>query len=187
MSALFNYSKIKDTVNFGGMLPGQNSRTHEIPVHYAGLIKANKGYVENGEVVGLHREISEGLSVLLAVDSKETEFASAQKGIVLADVRGQVERYAGPNFIYKHPTNTTVTVMTQGYVWVPVQDDGTIVAEAEVFVDANGGIVTTGGTKLTNAKFTGLYGYPLSSKQNGTEGSKLTGKTAEICLGANLI
>lgn len=191
MSRLFSYSKIKDTVNFDGMLPGQKSRVSDIDVQFAGLIKpsTNVEYVENGEVVGLVRVQDEKINVMTVVDSKSDLYATASKGVVLADVKGAFERLAGPNYIYKHAKETTVTVMTQGYVWVPVQDDGTILANTKVYVK-DGGVYTSssdGAVELPNAKFTGLNGYPLTSKQNGTSSGKLTGRTAEICLGVSLL
>ncbi len=202
MSKLFKYSKVKDVVNFDGMLPGQKSRTTQLDVHYAGLIRDvdldNEAieYVENGELVVLHRgtDGSEGkltYSGVFVDKSTATEFSGSETyGVVLADVKGQTERTPGPNFIYKHLPNTTVSVMTKGYVFVPIQDDGAIVAGGSVYTDKKGGIGTASlaGEKveLTKAKFTGLYGYPLSSKQNGTEGANLTGRTAEIVLDVDL-
>ena len=202
MSKLFKYSKVKDVVNFDGMLPGQKSRTTQLDVHYAGLIGSTDldgeaiEYVENGELVVLYRagEDSSGkLDYNGVFINKATvdEFSdNLTYGVVLADVKGQTERTPGPNFIYKHLPNTTVTVMTKGYVFVPIQDDGAIVAGASVYTDKKGGIGTAslgeGKVELTKAKFTGLYGYPLSSKQNGTQGANLTGRTAEIVLDVDL-
>lgn len=202
MSKLFKYSKVKDVVNFDCMLPGQKSRTTPTDVHYAGLIRyvdmdgEKIEYVENGELVVLFRYDNESLGKLtyngvFANKATANEFSdNLTYGVVLADVKGQTERNPGPNFIYKHLPNTTVTVMTKGYVFVPIQDDGAIVAGGSVYTDKKGGIVTGkfAGEKveLTKAKFTGLYGYPLSSKQNGTQGTNLTGRTAEIVLDVDL-
>ena len=199
MSKLFKYSKVKDVVNFGGMLPGQKSRTTPTDVHYAGLIDNYDiigdpiEYVENGELVALDRkpDYPEIYNVVIVKKLSESEFVESDPyGIILADVKGQTERTPGPNFIYKHLPNTTVTVMTKGYVYVPIQDNGATNAGNKVYTDKKGGIVTASyaGEKveLTKAKFTGLYGYPLSSKQNGTQGTNLTGRTAEIVLDVDL-
>ena len=202
MSKLFKYSKVKDVVNFDGMLPGQKSRTTPTDVQYAGLIRNVDldgeaiEYVENGELVVLHRgtDGSDGkltYSGVFVDKATATEFSANEAyGVVLADIKGQTERTPGPNFIYKHLPNTTVTVMTKGYVFVPIQDNGDIVAGASVYTDKKGGIGTAslgeGKVELTKAKFTGLYGYPLSSKQNGTQGTNLTGRTAEIVLDVDL-
>lgn len=213
MSKLFKYSKVKDVVNFDGMLPGQKSRTTPTDIHYAGLIKnvdldGNAiEYVENGELVVLDRgtDGSTGkltYSGVFVNKSTADEFTNTLTyGVVLADIKGQTERTPGPNFIYKHLPNTTVTVMTKGYVYVPIQDNGDIVAGGSVYTDKKGGIFTTVLTEeaetegeedvvltveIPNAKFTGLWGYPLSSKQNGTQGTNLTGRTAEIVLDVDL-
>ena len=203
MSKLFKYSKVKDVVNFDCMLPGQVSRNaYGEDIRYAGLINTQDAdgtsieYVENGELVVLHRGTDGSAGKLkysgVFVEKATVDDFSDEKtyGVVLADVKGQTERTPGPNFIYKHLPNTTVTVMTKGYVYVPIQDDGGIVAGASVYTDKKGGIGTASlaGEKveLTKAKFTGLYGYPLSSKQNGTQGTNLTGRTAEIVLDVDL-
>lgn len=203
MSRLFNYSQIKDTANFDGMLPGQQSRVHNTDVKFATIVNpvdlsdVAVEYLESGELVTLHRgnEKTDGIDYKTVYANRGTvaEFSASEPyGVVVADVRGQMTRVAGPNFIYKHPANHTVTVLTQGYIYVPVQDNGEILANGSVYTDKVGGILTASSTnenkvELPNAKFTGLWGYPLTSKQNGTSSTNLTGKTAEILLTVGLL
>lgn len=203
MSRLFNYSQIKDTANFDGMLPGQQSRVHNTDVKFATIVNPvdlSNGaveYLESGELVTLHRgnEKTGGVAYNTVYANRGTvaEFSANEPyGVVVADVRGQMTRNAGPNFIYKHPANHTVTVLTQGYIYVPVQDNGDILANGSVYTNKVGGILTASSSdsnkvELPNAKFTGLWGYPLTSKQNGTSSTNLTGKTAEILLTVGLL
>lgn len=188
MSTIFNYSSMKDTANKNGMLPGQKSRVTPVDV-----IRSKASSVTS--------EIYDGMLVKLVVDANGVErvepITSASDkvfGVVVQDLRAsrEVATFGQPTYITKYIPGTTVSVMLKGYIYVPVHTAGAIVAGSKVHMLTTasgkapvGAIATTGGEEI-NAVFTGNYGYPLSSKQDGSTASALTAKTAEIAVDFDL-
>lgn len=184
MSLIFNYSSMKDTVNKSGMLPGQPSR-------------ANAVSVIRSKASSVTADIYDGMLVKLAVDANGVErvepITSADDkvfGVVVQDLRAsrEVATFGKPTHITKYIPGTAVSVMLKGYIYVPVHTAGAIVAGAPVHMLTTasgkapaGAVVTTGGVEI-DALFTGNYGYPLSSTQDGSTASALTAKTAEIAV-----
>ena len=103
-------------------------------------------------------------------------------------------------FIYKYK-NQSISVLRTGYVWVPVQDNGTITAGGAVYVrtkaDATNTALPIGGIETgadsgdclawTGATFTGQVGFPLSATTNGTSSSGLTARVAQIKLDGHVL
>lgn len=195
MSKIFNYSGVKDTLNFNGKLPGQLGDVMPGKDIYAAL--ANET-IEDGQLVFVDSSKDlRGFVARVAKPIEESDTAVKFTGIVLKDVHGQLGRSAlGSQHISEYAKGQAVSVLTQGSVHVPVQDAGAITANGKVYVriaesatNANlpiGGIETasiSGETvEWTNAKFTGLYGYPQKSTADGTTATALTGRTAEIVI-----
>ncbi len=181
MSTIFNYSKMKDTVGVG-MLPGQKSRASNVDV-----IRSKASSVT--------AEIYDGMLVTIKVDANGVErvepITSADDivfGVVVQDLRSQREgvKFGEAQYISKYIPGASVSVMLKGYIYVPVHTAGAITAGSAVHMLTTasgkapiGAVATTGGKEI-NAVFTGNYGYPLSSKQDGSTSSALTAKTAEI-------
>lgn len=201
MSTIFNYSRMKDTVNKSGMLPGQKSRVTPVDV-----IRSKASSVT--------ADIYDGMLVKLVVDANGVErvepiTSSTDKvfGVVVQDLRGSREAvtFGTPQYITKYIPGSTVSVMLKGYIYVPVHTAGAIIAGDKVYMLTTtsgkapvGAIVTEAGSTVTvdgqeteiaeeiNAVFTGNYGYPLSSTQDGSTSSALTAKTAEIAVDFDL-
>lgn len=186
MSTIFNYSKMKDTVG-KGMLPGQKSRASNVDVI-------------RSKASSLTADIYDGMLVKLVVDANGVErvepatTATDVFGVVVQDLRSQREavKFGEPQYISKYIPGSTVSVMVKGYIYVPVHSTGVVTAGSPVQMLTTakdkapvGAVVTTGGTAI-NAVFTGNYGFPLSSKQDGSTASALTAKTAEIVVDFDL-
>ena len=200
MSKLFKYSTLKDTVNFDGFLPGQKSRASNVDTIYAGIAEE---VLENGQIVHLHRDKDDHGTLGLFAKPIESEEDLDAFGVVLQDVKAQELRFGlGTQLIYDYPENRAVSVLTKGYVWVPVQDTGSVLAGNPVYVrvakSESNPALPVGGVEtaliedetvlLPNAKFTGAEGFPLSGTNNGsTELDGLTGRTAEIVIEIELI
>lgn len=183
MSKIFNYSSIKDTVA-KAMLPGQKSRVSNVDTIVAKPSSVT-AEIEDGMLVKL---VEGRVEPLAAGDTASDVF-----GIVVQDLRAQRRggsfTFGGAQHITGYVPGTNVSVMLKGFIYVPVADTAEIEAGAPVNIVKTkadgkevGVVVSTGGEVLPNAVFTGNYGFPLSSKQDGTTASKLTAKTAEIAI-----
>lgn len=196
MSKIFNYSGVKDTLNFNGKLPGQIGDVMPGKDIYAALTSE---VLEDGQLVYVDSSKDlRGFVVRVAKPIQASDTAVKFTGIILKDIHGQLGRTAlGSQNIHEYAKGTAVSVLSQGSVHVPVQDTGTITANGKVYVRIKasttnaalpiGGIETkevSGETiEWTRAKFTGLYGYPQKSTADGTtSATSLTGRTAEIII-----
>jgi len=191
-SILFNYSKIKDTINWDALLPGQRGKMAPNDVVFAGIVKAGET-LENGQAVKVEYG-TDGAAIF----SKATTAANFV-GFVLQDVEAQRngETFGKPQFIYEYPAGKQVQVLTQGYIAVPLQTASPdVTAGAPVYIrtaaadgKAVGSIesLAANGTVLTNVSFTGRAGFPLAASTNGTSASALTGRTALVLIQKNYL
>ena len=192
-SKLFNYTRVKDTINWEGLLPGQRGKLAPNDVVIAGVVKRGET-LENGQAV----EVSYG-------DDGSAIFANATAankfvGFVLQDILAQRngETFGTPQFIYEYPAGRQVQVLTQGYIAVPLQTaNPTVTAGGTVYIRTTaadgkqiGSIesLAANGTALTGVTFTGRIGFPLSGSQDGTTAADaLTGRTALVLVQKNYI
>lgn len=192
-STIFDYSKgVKDTLNFDGFLPGQETKGHPNFLAMSAIVKNGKT-VEAGMAVKITRATAGNLVVEpIEADDTADKFA----GIIERDEQSQKDYtlFGGPQFIYAFPAGMNVSLVRNGYVAVPVQNatptislNGTLYMRIKTGAGkVVGGIEsaadTTNTVALTKCHFTGLSGYPTGSTNDGTTSTQITGRTAEILL-----
>lgn len=201
--SIFNYTAIKDSVNYSAFLPGQKGAHYDPNTVIVAAIAEDT--IEFGSVVDVHPDADDqGIGCRYVEPIVVGATIDKLTGIALADVKGQnilITRQAH-QFINAYAKGQSVSVMKKGFVWVPVQSSGTVEAGGTVYVRVKastnnaslpiGGIETaadsTNTLAWTGAKFTGDNGFPLSGTNDGTTvAGGLTGKTAEIHLDLDLI
>ena len=188
MSKFFSYTNIKEVFSkVGAALPGHQTVLAPQPIVFAAIAKED---VEAGQAVKVSKT-SDG-----AWQVEKCALAADFAGIVLADVHAQRGVGNGQQFIYEFKKGSTVSVMRNGYVWVPVEDaTPTIAHDGTVYIriaaNASNTAIPVGGLEsasvasetasLSGIKFTGNVGFPLTGEQNGTTvAGGLTGRTAEV-------
>lgn len=195
MSQLFNYTKIKEVFSkVGAAVPGKQTTLAPQPVVFAAIAGED---LEAGQAVAITR--TNGVYVATACDD-----ADDFEGIILADVHAQEVRTDLANQqIYQFKAGTTISVLRNGYVWVPIQNaTPTIARGGTVYIreaaNATNTALPVGGLEsalvsdetvaLNGITFTGKVGFPLSGTQNGTTvASGLTGRTAEVKIELGLL
>lgn len=201
--SIFNYTAIKDSVNYSAFLPGQKGSHYDPNTVIVPAVAEDT--IEFGSVVDVHLDADDqGIGCRYAKPIVSNATIDKLTGIALADVKGQnvlITRQAH-QFINAYAKGQAVSVMKKGFVWVPVQSSGTINEGGAVYVRVKasstnaslpiGGIETaadsTNTIAWTGVKFTGESGFPLSGTNDGTTvAGGLTGKTAEIYLDLDLI
>lgn len=187
--AFFNYnSSVKEVFSkVGAALPGKQTVLAPQPIVFAAVAAEN---LEAGQAV----EVTKVNGVF-----KVSHCTAAAKfaGIVLADVHAQAIRTGnGVQHIAIFPAGSTVSVLREGYVWVPVQNATPTItrgnaAYVRIAADSNNAALEVGGLEsasvtnqtaaLTGCTFTGNYGFPLQGENNGsTVANGATGRTAEV-------
>ena len=188
MAKYFNYTKPYEVFSkVGAALPGFQTTLAPQPITFAAVAAEE---LEAGQLV----EVTKSNGVFKV--SKCTAAAKAA-GIVLADVHAQIVREGlGNQQIYAFAAGQTVTVMREGYVWVPVQDaTPTITRGNAVYVriaaDSDNDAALIGGiesaavsdetAQVSAIVWTGNVGFPETGNNNGsTETYGATGRTAEV-------
>jgi hypothetical protein len=191
-STIFNYSGVKDTVNFSAGLPGQRGRISPLDLIVTAIVKSGKT-LENGMACKI--TFNSTSKVYEAEPIAANDSVDVFDGFVIQDITAQKSDYTvgGPQFIYSY-VGVPVSVLRNGYVWIPVQNaTPTITSGGAVYMrtvaDATitnlpiGGIESaddsTDTSILAKVLFTGQYGFPLQGTNNGTTvASGLTGRTA---------
>lgn len=201
-STIFNYTGVKDTVNFAGGLPGQAAIVPG-PTYRASVLVANGQTLENGQLVKLSK--SNGSYLASAIASGDA--ASVVAGVVMQDVTSQKELVGigKPQFIYAYPAGTPITLLRTGYIYVPVQNasptitwnnsiymrNATSAGNAALPIGGVESATGTGNVEVSAIKFTGETGFPLSGNQNGSvvvNGVNiLTGRTALVKVDLGLL
>lgn len=206
MSKIFNYSHVKDVVSKtgGAFLPGELGAITPNDIIAAAIVDSDE-VVENGQLVKLdtavdHTTIITKIAAIASPSSAEELTGDNVFGVIVKDVHAQ-RLGEDEGFIYSYK-KSAVSVARVAYVWVPVQDNGDITANAQVYVRVKdksdgveiGGIETSRksatvgeatvyySASLKGAKFTGRVGYPLSATTNGTTSDAKTARCAEIKL-----
>lgn len=195
MSKFFSYTNVKEVFSkIGAALPGKQTTLAPQPIVFAAVAKED---LEAGAAVKVTK--SNGVFFVEECDDAD-DFA----GIVLADVHAQMVKTGnGVQQIYAFPAGSTVSVLRNGYVWVPVQDaTPTIAHDGTVYIreaaNATNTALPVGGLEsalvsdetaaLSGIAFTGNVGFPLQGTQNGTTvAGGLTGRTAEVKVELGLI
>ena len=195
MAKFFNYTKPYEVFSkVGAALPGFQTTLAPQPIVFAAVAAED---LEAGQLV----EVAKSNGVF-----KVSHCTAANKaaGIVLADVHAQVVRDGLANQqIYAFKAGQTVSVMREGYVWVPVQDaTPTITRNAAIYVriaaDSDNAAAQVGGiesasvasetAQVTGIVWTGNYGFPESGNNNGsTVANGATGRTAEVKIELGLL
>lgn len=195
-STIFNYSGVKDTVNFSAGLPGQRGRISPLDLIVTAIVKSGKT-LENGMACKITFNATS--KVYEAEPIEASDNLNVFDGFVIQDVTAQKSDYSigGPQFIYSY-VGVPVSILRNGYVWVPVQNASpTIASGGKVYMRtvADGTITNLpiGGIEsaddstdtgdLANVFFTGQAGFPLQGTNNGTTvAGGLTGRTALVML-----
>lgn len=188
MAKFFNYTKPFEVFSkVGAALPGFQTTLAPQPIVFAAIADED---LEAGQLV----EVAKSNGVFKV---KHCTAAAKAAGIVLADVHAQIVREGlGNQQIFAFAKGQTVSVMREGYVWVPVQDaTPTITRDAAIYVriaaDSGNDAALIGGiesasvasetAQVTGIVWTGNYGFPETGQNNGsTETYGATGRTAEV-------